>query len=470
MIIPEELRTSPRFARVMKLPLRHDVITLTTPVFFEQLFVNLLGIVNTIMAARVSREAVSAIGMVDAINQVILAMFSALAIGATVVVAQCYGRGERLKAGRAMLQASVSCTLLAVCLAALAIVTRTPLLTALYGHPGVLVETHMQDYLLITALGYPLTALTLVISGALRGAGETRMAMQANTLMNVVNVVLGYVLIYGIHLYTRWLDIRIAPHGVIGAACAISLARLAGTVYLLYALRRHHHLLPARLRGFRFDAVLLRPIFAIGIPSGIESLVFNGGKLLVQIMVVSMGTAAVAASFIGFSVSTMLNIPGNALAVALTTLVGQSIGRHDERQAENDMRYVLLLSTAMMCVIGLLCWPLARGLVGLYSTDPEVLTLGTRLVEINCLFLVVWPSTFVLPYGLKGAGDARYAMVTTLIGMLTCRILLGYVFGVIFGWGVVGVWLGMFADWLIRSTLYLLRFSRGQWKGRQLLG
>jgi len=454
----------------MKPALRRDVIALTTPVFFEQLFVNLLGIVNTIMAARVSREAVSAIGMVDAINQIILALFSALAIGATVVVAQCYGRGERERAGKAMLQAAVTCTLLAILLSALAIATRQPMLAALYGNPGALVESYMQDYLLITALGYPLTALTLVISGALRGAGETRMAMQANTLMNVANVILGYVLIYGMHLRTQWLDIHVSAHGVVGAACAISLARLTGTLYLLYALHRHQHLLPARLRGFRFDAGLLRPIFAIGIPSGVESLVFNGGKLLVQIMVVGMGTAAVAASFIGFSISTLLNIPGNALAVALTTLVGQSIGRHDERQAECDMRYVLALSTATMCSIGLICWPLARHLVSLYSGDTEIIALGAHLVQLNCLFLIVWPATFVLPNGLKGAGDARYAMVTTLIGMCTCRILLGYVFGVMFGWGVTGVWLGMFADWMIRSTLYLARFSRGQWKGHQLLG
>ena len=455
--------------RVMKLQLRRDVIVLTTPVFFEQLFVNLLGIVNTIMAARVSREAVSAIGMVDAINQIILALFSALAIGATVVVAQCYGRGEHLRAGKAMLQATVSCTLLAVSLGALAILMRKPLLAMLYGNPGALVETYMQDYLLITALSYPLTALTLVISGALRGAGETRMAMQANTLMNVANVILGYVLIYGMHLRTQWLDIHVAPHGVIGAACAISLARLAGALYLLYALRRHRHLLPARLRGFRFDTTLLRPIFAIGIPSGIESLVFNGGKLLVQIMVVGMGTAAVAASFIGFSISTLLNIPGNALAVALTTLVGQSIGRRDERRAENDMWYVLCLATALMTSIGMVCWPLARWFVGLYSQDAEIIALGSHLVQLNCLFLVVWPATFVLPNGLKGAGDARYAMVTTLIGMCAFRILLGYVFGVMFEWGVTGVWLGMFADWLIRSTLYLARFSRGHWKGRQLI-
>lgn len=449
--------------------LRRDVIALTTPVFFEQLFVSMLGTVNTIMAARIGRDAVSAIGMVDSINLIIFSLFSALAIGATVVVAQYVGRSERGQAGRAAMQALASSILLAVTLATVCVLWREPLLRLIYGNPGATVETYMHEYLLITAPAYPLMAITLVVSGALRGAGETRMAMQANTLMTFVNVVLSYVLIYGLHLRSPAGGFDIPGYGVTGAAAAIFLARLAGCVYLIMALRREQHLLPLCLRGFRFDAALQSAVFAIGIPCGIESLLFNGGKLLVQVMVVGMGTVAVAASFIAFSISTILNIPGNALGVAITTLVGQNIGRGDERAAEGDMRYVLMFSCALMACIGLACTPLAPWLVGLYSSDAGVVRTGSMLVRMNCLFLVVFPCAFVLPNGLKGAGDARYAMMTTLIGMWTFRICLGYVFGVVFGWGVAGVWLGMFTDWLVRSALYLARLSGGRWKGRHLI-
>ncbi|MET7015002.1 MATE family efflux transporter [Uliginosibacterium flavum] len=453
----------------MKLPIRRDVLALTTPVFFEQLFVNLLGTVNTIMAARIGRDAVSAIGMVDSINLIVSSLFSALAIGATVVVAQCIGAGQRERAGAAATQALVACGLLALLLAAAGALFREPLLAWLYGNPGATVQGYMHEYLLITALTYPLTALTLVLSGALRGAGETRLAMQANTLMNVANVIFSYVLIYGVALHTEWFDLKIAGHGVAGAALAISLARLAGVIYLFAMLRRYAHLLAVKFAGFRFDLALLRPVFAIGLPSSVESLVFNGGKLLVQVMVVGMGTVAIAANFIGFSISMLLNVPANALAVALTTLVGQSIGRGDEANAERDMWYVIKLATLLMLGIALLSAPLAHWIVGLYSTDPEVVAQGATLVRLNCLFLIAFPTTFVLPNGLKGAGDARYAMVTTLIGLCLFRLCLGYVFGVIFGWGVVGVWLGMFADWLVRSGLYLARLSGGRWKGRRLL-
>ncbi|MBK1683475.1 MATE family efflux transporter [Rhodoferax fermentans] len=449
--------------------IRRDVLALATPVFFEQFFVTLLGTVNTIMAARIGRDAVSAIGMVDAINLIVSSLFSALAIGSTVVVAQCIGRRERSRAGAAASQSLVICGLLALLLGGLCAVFREPMLFWLYGAPSATVQNYMEQYLLITALSYPLTALMLVTSGALRGAGETRLAMQANVLMNVLNVILSYVLIYGMHLRTEWFTIDVSSYGVTGAAVAISLARLGGTVYLLAMLRRYQHLLPLQLRSFHFDGKLLRALFAIGIPASVESLVFNGGKLLVQVMVVGMGTVAIAANFIAFSVALLLNIPGNALAVALTTLVGQAVGRGDEADAERDMWYVLKLAGIAMLGIGMVCAPLAQWIVGLYSRDAEVISLGATLVQLNCLFLIAYPTTFVLPNGLKGAGDARYAMFTTLIGLCLFRLCLGYAFGVLLGWGVVGVWLGMFTDWLVRSGLYLARLAGGRWKGRHLL-
>jgi putative MATE family efflux protein len=424
--------------------IRRDVLALTTPVFFEQLFVNLLGTVNAIMAARIGSDAVAAIGMVDSINLIVSSLFSALAIGASVVVAQLVGSGQRERAGAAAAQALAACGLLALLLAVLCAWFREPLLAWLYGNPGTTVQGYMHEYLLITALTYPLTALTLVISGALRGAGETRLAMQANTLMNVLNVLFGYVLIYGVNLQTAWFSLVLPGYGVAGAAVAISLARLAGAVWLLAMLRRYSTVLPMRMARFRFQASLLRAVFSIGVPASVESLVFNGGKLLVQMMVVGMGTAAIAANYIGFSVSMLLNVPGNALAVALTTLVGQAVGRGDEEAAARDMWYVLKLSTIAMLGIAIVCAPLAKWIVGLYSTDPEVISLGASLVLLNCLFLVVFPSTFVLPNGLRGAGDARYAMFTTLIGLCVFRLCLGYAFGVLLGWGVIGIWLGMF--------------------------
>ncbi len=454
----------------MKIEIRRDVLTLSLPIFAEQFFVNLMGMVNTIMAGRIGKEAVSAIGMVDSINSVLQACFSALAVGGTVVVAHYVGQGNRRMAGEATLQALASGLLIATLFSLLVWLFKAPLLSAIFSTAEPQVMRNMQTYLGITLLGYPLVAVALIASGTLRGAGDTKTPMKANTLMNVLNVILSYLFIYGLHLKNSHFTIDFPGFGVAGAAIGITLSRAVGTLYVLYSLVRGTGGL--RLRGvskFRFDWDIQRSIFGIGVPSSVEALMMQGGKLLTQIMVVSMGTVAIAANYIAFSIVMLINIPGNALSVAATTLVGQSMGRGDKQGATSTLWYVIKFATVALVGLGLLCIPFTSWLASLYSTDPEVIAMASLVVRINCCFMLFWATTFVLPSGLKGAGDAKYAMATTLIGMFLFRLILGYVLGVVLDFGLVGVWFGMFFDWIVRSILYVLRLRSGKWLQNQVI-
>lgn len=456
----------------MRRPLiRADVWKLTTPVLVEQCFVNLLGSLGAIMAARLGTEAVSAIGNVEAYTLVIRSLFAALEIGATVVIAQLHGAGRQERASAAARQALASGLLLALAIALLSALAGRQLLALLYPGADALLAGHMHDYLMFAAATYPFTALTLLACGVQRGAGNTRLAMQVNSLVTVLNVMLGYVLIYGFTLHTAWFDVEVPRLEVVGAGLAQWLARLVGCVYLAWAWRRDGFSGgPGEWRGFRFDGGLLRSLYSIGIPASIESLAFNGGKLLVQVLVMTLGPVAVAANYIAFSVAGIMNIPGNSLSVANTTLVGRDIGRGDEGAAEATMRYVLRLGWQVTALSAIASAALVPSVVGLYATDPVVADAACRLLWMNCIFLVVFPTTFILPNGLRGAGDAKYAMATTIIGMVVFRIGLAYVFGGMLGWGIAGVWLGMFTDWMLRSALYWRRLQNGRWRGRGLPG
>lgn len=454
----------------MKLNIRRDVIGLSLPILAEQFFVNLMGMVNVIMAGRIGKEAVSAIGMVDSINSVLQACFSALAVGGTVVVAHYVGQGSRRMASEATLQALVSSFLISACFSLLIWLFKHPLLSVLYSTAEPAVMAYMHTYLGITLFTYPLISLSLVASGALRGAGDTKMAMKANTLMNVLNVIFSYVFIYGLHLKNAHFTLDLPGYGVAGAAIGITSARVIGAVYLLGSLLRGGGVLRLRgVRRFRFNWDIQRSIFGIGVPSSVESLMFQGGKLVTQIMVVGMGTVAIAANYIAFSIVMLLNIPGNALSMAATTLVGQNMGRGDKVEAERTLWYVIKLATVCLVSMGILCFSFTPYLASLYTTDAEIIQLASLVVRINCCFMLFWATTFVLPSGLKGAGDAKYAMVTTLIAMWVFRIMLGYALGVVFGFGLVGVWFGMFVDWMVRSVLYVLRLRSGKWLEHQVI-
>jgi len=179
---------------------------------------------------------------------------------------------------------------------------------------------------------------------------------------------------------------------------------------------------------------------------------------------VLFGTASIAANSIGFSVQQIFNIPGNALSIASTIVVGQDMGSGDPVAAKKSLYYMTWLASICMGILGAVSFPFARFLVSIYTTNQDVIDIAVKVVRLNLACMVLWSLSFVLPAGLKGAGDAKYTLMTSIIGMWAFRIVLGYVLGVVMKFGLVGVWIGMFTDWAVRGTLYLIRLRGTKWQ------
>jgi putative MATE family efflux protein len=442
----------------MKL-IRKDVISMTLPILVEQLFVMSMGMINTMMAGHIGKEAVSAIGMVDSVNNIFIAFFSALAIGGMVVVAQFIGQGNIKKANAATKQALYSGIFIAFVITIFMFLFKEPLIKVLFGSVDHLVMSSTDRYLSITLLTYPFITIDLICNGILRGAGDTKTPMKITIFMNVMNVVFTFTLINVVKL------------GVTGAALGIAMARVIGGIIVLSVLLRGSKIIKlTQLKKFKLDKSLLKPIFSIGLPASVESLVFNGGKLITQIYIVNMGTAAIAANSITSSIAGMINIPGNALCVTATALVGQYMGRNDSDGAQKTLGYIIKISTTALIIMAIVSLPFARILPSLYTGDQEIINISAHVIRLNSLFIPVWSIAFVLPAGLKGAGDAKYTMITTFIGMWAFRVTLGYFIGVSLNMGLAGVWMGMFIDWVVRGILYFIRFLKGKWKGHVVIG
>ena len=176
-----------------------------------------------------------------------------------------------------------------------------------------------------------------------------------------------------------------------------------------------------------------------------------------------MGTHAIAANTIGMSISTMINVIGSALSLAATTLVGQYVGSGNIAKAKDTLIYLVKFATVCMVAIGLIFVPIAPWIAALYTDSKEVIRLAAMLITSNSLALMVWPISFVLSAGLKGAGDTKYTMVTAIIGMWVFRIFTGYILGIVLGLGVLGIWIGMYTDWLVRGGLYCHRLQGENW-------
>jgi len=438
--------------------IRKDVFNLAIPIMTEQLFVISLGMINTMMAGHIGKEAVSAIGMVDSINNIFIAFFSALAIGGMVVVAQFIGQGNIKKANEAMKQALFSGLIITFILTIMMFLLKGPIINALFGGADPEVIRNAHTYLGVTLLTYPLITIDLIANGLLRGAGDTKTPMKISIFMNIINVSLTYTFINILHM------------GIMGAALGIAIARVSGGILILIVLIRGSKILKLKnIKKFKFDKSLLKLVFGIGVPASIESLVFNGGKLITQVFIVNMGTIAIASNAIAGSVATMLNVPGNSLCIAATALVGRYMGRNDTLEAEKSLSYITKLSTIALIIIAAIFIPFASNVASLFTTNKEIIHLTAIVLIVNSACIPIWSISFVLPSGLKGAGDVKYTLVTAIIGMWLFRITLGYLLGVVLKFGLVGVWVGMIVDWLVRGTLYLIRFKKGKWKNKTVI-
>lgn len=446
--------------------MRREIFGLTLPIVLEQIFITLLGVVNTIMVSRVGEEAVSAVGMVDSFNYIFIAFFTALAVGGTVVIAHYTGKGSNRDVNETAKQVIVSGAGLSLVVTIVIYYARKWLLVLLFGAAEAAVLDNAEVYFQISLVTYPLIALALIINGILRGTGDTRTPMKVNIIMNILNVIASYFLIYGFKLHTGPFNMHLDGFGVKGAALGIALARSTGTALLLMVILKGTDRVKVNgLLKFKFDVQKQKSIFGIGIPASTESLMFQGGKLITQIFIVSMGTASIASNSIGGSIFGFINVPGLAFSTAATTLIGMYMGRGETEKAEKAMMYMTMISSVSLMIPCALSFPFAKVLVSFYTDNPEVIKLATTLVRVQAFMVpVFWSIAFVLPAGLKGAGDARYTMVTSMIGMWAFRVVLGYVFGIPLGLGVLGVWLGMYVDWMVRGTLYFIRLRRGKWK------
>lgn len=453
----------------MKL-IRKDVAYLVMPILTEQIFVMSLGMVNTIMAGHIGKEAVSAIGMVDSINNIFIAFFSALAVGGTVVVAQYIGQQNNKLANESMKQALYSGLIISFIVTISIWISRKPIISTLFGKAEGEVINNAYIYLGITLLTYPMVTLNLIANGVLRGSGDTKTPMKITIFMNIINVIISYPLIYGLYIKNNHFNINIPSMGVKGAALGIAIARVTGAIIIIIVLFRGTRIIKlTKVFKFKFNKELLKPIFGVGVPASVESLLFNGGKLITQIFIVSMGTVSIASNAITNSIANMLNIPGNSLSIAAIAIVGQYMGRGDSDEAEKCLSYLTKASTVCLVILGALSAPFSKILASLYTSNKDIILLTSNLLKVNALFIPLWSVSFVLPAGLKAAGDAKYTMCTSIIGMWIFRITMGYVLGVPLKFGLIGVWLGMYIDWFVRGILYYLRFRNGKWKGFVLI-
>lgn len=426
---------------------------LLIPVILEQLLNSFMGMVDTMMVSNVGSAAISAVSLVDSINNLLIQIFSALAAGATIICAQYLGKKDIAGCNRAARQVFLSILVISVVVTAVCLIFRVPLLSLIFGKVEEQVMTDSLDYFFLTALSYPFIALFSAGSAFYRAAGNSRFPMVVSVISNIGNIVGNAIFIFGMDM------------GVTGAALSTLLSRIVCTVVVFAALHRpKQEIVLDHYLQIRPDFHLIGMILAIGVPSGIENGMFQFGKLAIQSTVSTMGTAAIAAQAMTIILEMLNGIAAIGIGIGLMTVVGQCIGAGKTEEAKYYIVKLTGYAEIAIIISCLLVLALTKPVIWLGGMEAES---GRMCFEMMIAITIVkpisWVISFIPGYGMRAAGDVRFSMIVSTATMWLCRVLLCIYLVRVWGFGPMAVWIGMFADWTIRSVIFGWRFISGRW-------
>ena len=422
------------------------IFLLLWPVLIEQTLASTVGIADTVMVSSCGDAAVSAVGLIDTVNNMFIQIFTSIATGATVVVAHLTGRRDTANIHRTVAQATAVFTAAMLGMGLILVTLGAPIFDLLYPEVEADVRANALAYFRITAASFPFFALMTVLTGAFRGSGNTKTPMRISLGVNVINIILNAVFIFGLDL------------SVSGAAIATLIARIVGAVLMVLAALKLYGRGVFRLSNMRPSSEILKPVLTIGLPAGLDTSLFQAGRLIVSVFVGTMGTAAISGNTIGGSMFGLLCIPGNSFNVVGTTVAGQCYGAGKRREARVNLLKCIFIAEGMLAVLSVILYWIVPYILMAYNPSPDAQPIALSIVRLYLIMIPLsWPSAFVSAGGLRAVGDVRFVTLISIPSMWVVRVVGAWYLGIRLGMGPLGLNLAMGLDWVVRTAFYIPR-------------
>lgn len=430
-----------------------DLRKLILPLLVEQLLIMLVGMVDTVMISVCGEAAVSGVSLVDTVNILMINVFGALANGGAVVAGHFLGQKNKEDAGKAAWQLMLFSFLSSIGVMILYLCIHTWVLGTVFGSIEADVYSNAKSYLLITAVSIPPLAVYNGAAALFRAEGNSKVTMLISILMNSLNIIGNYILIY------------VIPMGTAGAAISTTFSRIAAGIvgFVLIYYNKKDISLKGKLT-WRLNGAYVKKILYIGLPNSLESSMFQLGKIVLMSLISTLGTSAITANAVAGSITNINIIPGMAINMALLSVASYCVGAGDREQVKYYTKKIIKLAYLSLGIVSVIIFALVRYVLLIYHLTPETHELTTEIIRYHAIMTVlIWVPSFSLPNTLRAAGDVMYPMVTSIISMWICRIGFAYLFTYL-GLGVMGVWIAMTLDWALRAVLYIVRYKKGKWQ------
>lgn len=390
---------------------------------------------------------------------VYIAFFMAFGIGTTALVSRHIGANEKEKASYVLRQILLMNLFIGIIIGFTNLIFSKKILLFL-GADAKTLESAIPYFLAVSVPSIFLS-MNIILSSALRGAGNTKTPMNIALIANLTNAILNYILIFGILNFNGF--------GILGAGLATTLSRVISMIFLFQKItNKKSEFYISILESWKLDFISAKAILKLSLPAAVERLIMRSGQVVYGSMIIKIGTEAYAAHNIAGTIESFSYLPGMGFGVAAATLVGQSLGKEEKENAQNIGLISYFLATIFMVIIGIIFYIYAPELAKLFTKDDFIINQVVKVLRIIALFQPFLAITLVVTSALQGAGDTKFPMYSSLIGIWGIRVLGVYILCVKLEYGLPAVWAVYAMDIVVRGIILMVRYLYGDWKNVEI--
>lgn len=445
------------------------VAALAWPTMLEQFMQTAVQYVDTAMVGSLGTSATAAVGSTSTVNWLIGSTVSAIGVGFLAYISQAFGRGEADKARRASAQSVLAVLVAGVIFTALAMGLSPVVPVWMQADPSI--RDAASGYFLILYSTMLFRAANIIFGTVLRAAGDTKKPMYAGLAVNIVNIILNYFLIYPTRtaiVFGNEVTLHGAGWGINGAAAASAIAYALGGILVTLALWRHKKI---SFKGYSIkpDASVLKPCLKVAFPNMVQRFFISFGYVAFASMINSLGEISSAAHTVANTVESAFYIPGWGMQTAAATIAGNAWGAGDSKKLKNLVKTTSLAEFTLMVVSGGILFFTAPYLAGIFSSDAEVVELGSAVLKMVALSEPFYGIAIVLEGVMQGVGNTKTPFLFNVLGMWGIRIFGTFIFTQLLEYGLISAWGCMIAHNVFLFISFTALYFTGKWKPKRKL-
>ena len=419
-----------------------SIWTLSWPIFIEVFLQMLVGNIDQLMMSHYSPQAVAAVANANQILNIFIMLIVVMSTATTILIAQYLGAQNQSKLSEVCTVSLVLNFVFSSVAAVFFITCHEWIFTWLGIPPETMGDTSL--YTTIVAAGLPIQAMYYALVAVFRGHSLTRITMYVALVMNIIHVGTNYILIFG--------------HGPIPS--------LGVLVYLFKTLLQLK-VSTSYLRPFPWHTV--KSLLHISVPSGGETLSYQLSQTTIMKMVNILGLTVINTKVYVYVIAMLCYVYTIALSNASQVIVGFLMGAKRQDEVTNRVWHSMFLAIAISVGLATFFYITSDTVLSVFTTDPEILSLAHNVLLVEIFLELGRAVNIVMVSCLQAAGDIRTPMLVGIFGMWLCAVPLSYLFGIYWGWGLVGIWIAMAADEILRGVLFIYRWYSGKWKEKRLI-